>query len=46
MVDFLAGDDISDIDNALIAIVSIVIEEDVLGVVVSLVDQEKLGAVV
>jgi len=38
----LAGDDISDINNAFIAFISIVVEEDMLSDVVALVDHQQL----
>lgn len=41
----LAGDYIDDIDLAFIVLVSFVIEEDVLGAVVSLVNEENLATV-
>ena len=41
----LAGDYINDIDLAFIVLMSFVIEEDVLGAVVSLVHEEDLAAV-
>lgn len=41
----LPSDYIDDIDLAFIALMSLVIEEDVLGTVVSLVDEEDLTAV-
>lgn len=46
LIDFLTSDDITDIDNALVSIISVVIKEDVLSVVVCLVYQEELGTVV
>jgi hypothetical protein len=41
----LAGDNIDDIDLAFIVLVSFVIEEDVLGAVVSLINEEDFSAV-
>ena len=46
LADFLAGDDIANIDGALISIISCVVKENVLGVVVGLVDEQELAAAV
>jgi hypothetical protein len=42
----LTCDDISDIDDARLRRISIIIKEDVLGVIISLVDQHHFGSVV
>jgi len=42
LVDLLASDDIAHINDAIIALIGVVVEPDVLRVVIRLVDQEQL----